>query len=329
MNFAHHNLPLEYLPKEMLRIYRDRLLVFSGVVMANLILLILVVFALSEPGIFVVATALIGAFVVVCWWSSRDASLVKLQARSKDESLDLAADAEAIAAIWALLGVSSTMAAPRHHQVGVSFGPLTLREVLEEAKRFQNDVVGEYFQSVVKNHETQSEKEQWLRLVAISESIVDQIGTAIEAIPSKDMGKGVGPDGVLYRGGGHELFLWPRRATRKDMSRHGVRFAEVQEVYPWLFAGRIIANIEGLRRMSDAKAKCILDLIPTESNEGSIVAWYVTSAVVAWGFLSREHLTSPTVQQIKSIMLLAEELRDELNRLKGDSTQGNDQGEKK
>ena len=290
MIFRHNNLPLEYPPKEMLRIYLDRLFVFSGVVMANFRLLFCVIFALSQPVVFLVALGLIVAVGVVCWWSSRDARLVKLHEGLKDKPLDLASDAKAFAAIWALMGVTRAVAGPRHREVEVRLaGPQTLREVLEQAKRFQSDVVSEHFRRIAKTYATQSEEGEWLRLADMSQAVVDQIGTAIETIPAED--------------------------REKNVSHLQVLRGEVNKVNSCLFVAQFIRDVEGLRQVCDARPKSILDVRP-RSDEGSIVRRYVSSASGVWALLLQENITSMTAEEIKSIKLVTEELSNELIKVK-------------
>lgn len=299
MTFRDDKLPLEYPPKEMLRIYRDRLLVFGGVVMANLLLLLCVMFALSHPVVFFIALGLIGAFGVGCWWSPRDARLVKMGEELQDKPLDLAGDAEAFAAIWALLGVSHAVAAPRHREVDVRLaGPQTLREVLEQAKRFQSDVVGQHFRRVARTYGTQSEKEEWLRLADMSQAVVDQVGAALEAIPVEDM--------------------------EKDVSDLQVLRGEHNEVNSCVFVAHFIRDIEQLGRLYHLRPKSIVDVRP-RSDEGSIVRWYVSSVGAMWALLLHEDVTSVTAEEIKRIKMATDELRSELIKVKGDSLKGNNQ----
>lgn len=285
MSFEHDKLPLEYPPKEMIRIYRDRLLVFSGVVMGNLLLLAIVMFALVEPFVSVVALGLVGAFAFVCWWTSRDAVLAKEQIKFYKTPDDLASDVKTYAAIWALLSATGVIAAPSKKRIEVCMaGPHTLQEILEGARRFQRDVVGDYFRKVAnKIYKNGVEREQWLSLAHISEEVVERIKSALVNIPEEDLGK--------------EL----RRLEGPKREIHKLEF--------WHLVGLLISDTNDLHRISKEKRKF---------DELKFIKSYVFNASVAWNELQHEELTSAGSEEIKDISRLAEELSTELSKLTHD-----------
>ncbi len=108
--------------------------------------LALVIFAIEHTFVFIVATVFIVAFTAACWLTSRDAILAKAEKKFHKTTVDYAIDAKALVAIWALLKASGTVASPSNKKVKASLlGPYKLREILERSKRFQKDVVSEYF----------------------------------------------------------------------------------------------------------------------------------------------------------------------------------------
>jgi len=287
MSFVNDKLPLEYPPKEMMRIYRDRLLVFSGVVMGNLLLLALVMFALVQTIVFVVALGIVSAFAFVCWWTSRDAVLAKEQKKFYKTPDDLASYVKAFAAIWALLSASGAIAAPRHKRIEVRLAsPHMLREILEGARRFQRDVVVEYFRKVAnKIYNNEAEREHWLSLVLISEEVVDRIETALENIPAEDLGKDL------------KLLEGPKG----------------DELSFWLIVPMLIPDTKVLNRIS--KEKRTFD---ETFDELKFIKSYIFNAPFTWDRIQHADLTSAGSEEIKGINRLAEELRIELSKLTHD-----------
>ena len=287
MIFAHDKLPLEYSPREMLRIYVNRLLVLSGVIVANLILLALVVFALKEPGVFVVALTWIAAFGMVCWWTSRNATFVKLREVLAEKPLDLASDAEAIAAIWALLGVSSAGAAPRHQkrvEVGrLVVGRSTLGEELQRARRFHSDVVYTYFRSIAKMFGAEK-KEQCLKLADMSKELADRLGEALLTIPPEDLGK-----------------YFSERDFGDDRQVHMLDF--------WRLAPFLVSNANDIHRISKKKS------LPDELR---FIKAYMSAAPAAWDRCLHTHFTSQTHHEIEVFKSMAHKLDAEMRKLTHD-----------
>ena len=272
MSFVQERLPLEYAPREALRIYGNRLLAFAGVVGANVLFLILIQISLSEPIAFCFAAIIVGGFVFVCWWASRDAVLMKAHETFAKTPIDFKSDAEALGAILTLIMGSYAAATPRNKRIEVRMiRPQTLRDLLEDAKRFQSNVVALYFRARGDLSLSKQEADQWHRLASISADVDNRIVTAMENIPEEDLGKDID-------------FL---------------KFNEVEtnKVHSWVLTARFVRD---LRNGFDM---------------GTIIHWYITSGPVVLDILGKEHLTNPTMEEIKIIKFLFEELHKELQKI--------------
>ena len=191
MSYTRDKLPLEYPPQEMLRIYRDRLLLFSGVVIGNLLILALAIFAISEPVVFSVALTLVAAFCAVCWLTSKDASHVTLDEARPEETLDFATSAKTFSSTFGILWGALTVARGHNQKrsVLISSEPYNLQKILEHVRKFNTEMMGECFQSFVKMYDTSPEKEKFNLLISISEEIDHKIETALQNIRAEDLDK--------------------------------------------------------------------------------------------------------------------------------------------
>lgn len=296
MIFVNDKLPLEYPPKEMMIIYRDRLFLFSGVVMGNLLLLALAIFALVHPFIFIIGLGLVGAFVFVCWWASRDAVLARSNKTLNRTPIGLSRNVKeifakiiAISSIFgfetdetnATLILQDETDAKLILHVETPFGMeehLAVREFLEISRGFQRYLVDVFLYTFVEKYATRNKKIEWFRFAQSVGKTYARISAVLDKMAEKDLCVDI---------------------------THRIPINVPEKLNSWLLLSSYVKDFRVLRKVIEGKSA---------EDAFIIIRRYITLAPHVWNALLSTDITSAFREEIKSVKeLLFQQRRELLN----------------